>query len=143
MADPAAELVHGTAVAVEGRAILIIGAPGAGKSTLALDMISRGAVLVADDRVAVDPRGAGGLLLTAPTALAGMIEARGVGLLEMPHAPARLAAVVDLDTVEVERLPRAHDTVIAGEPVTLLRKVESPAFAAMLVAYLKGGRREP
>ena len=106
-------------------------------------MISRGAVLVADDRVAVDPRGAGGLLLTAPTALAGMIEARGVGLLEMPHAPARLAAVVDLDTVEVERLPRAHDTVIAGEPVTLLRKVESPAFAAMLVAYLKGGRREP
>ena len=143
MADPAAELVHGTAVAVEGRAILIIGAPGAGKSTLALDMISRGAVLVADDRVAVDPRGAGGLLLTAPTALAGMIEARGVGLLEMPHAPARLAAVVDLDTVVVGRRPRAHDTVIAGEPVTLLRKVESPAFAAMLVAYLKGGRREP
>ena len=41
--------VHGTTVARAGRAVLILGASGTGKSALALQMIALGARLVADD----------------------------------------------------------------------------------------------
>ena len=47
MNDPI--LVHATAVAIEGEAVLLRGASGAGKSDLALRLIDGGARLVADD----------------------------------------------------------------------------------------------
>ena len=68
-----------------------------------------------------------------------MIEARGVGILASPASPAWARAVVDLDKVEKARLPEARETVIAGARLPLLRKVESPAFPAMLKLYLLGG----
>jgi len=71
-----------------------------------------------------------------------MIEARNFGLLQMNTTSAVLRAVVDMDTSEDSRLPDAHETVIAGDVVPLIRKVESSAFAAMLLAYLRGGRRD-
>ncbi len=138
-ADP--QVLQGTAVALEGHGLLINGKPGSGKSSLALDLISRGAVLIADDRVLATSR-EDGLLMSAPDALAGLIEARGLGLLQMPHTSAPLIAVVDLDDIETERLPHAHETVMAGVTIPRLRKVESPIFPAMLVAYLRGGRRD-
>ena len=134
-------LVHGTAVALGQRALLFQGKPGSGKSSLALELISRGATLVADDRVVVTPRETG-LVATVPERLAGLVEARGVGLLQLPYTSAQIVAVVDMDTTEAERLPHAHVTVIADQALPLLHKVESPAFAAMLLAYLKGGRKD-
>ena len=81
---------------VEGRGCLITGAAGTGKSTLALEMIAAGAVLVADDQTQLARDGAGPDL-SAPPAIAGRIEARGVGLMTLPHAPAPLDLIVDLD----------------------------------------------
>ncbi|MEM9971569.1 MAG: serine kinase [Pseudomonadota bacterium] len=140
MAQATPEVLHGSAVAVDGRAVLIVGKPGSGKSSLALELISRGGVLVADDRVIATPGDA--VRLTAPDTLAGLIEARGVGLLTAPHAPAHLALVVDMDRTETARLPEPHETVIAGARVPSIAKVESAAFPAMVLAYLRGGRRE-
>ncbi len=136
------ELLRGTAVAVGTHALLFIGKSGSGKSSLALELISRGATLIGDDRVVATSVAESGILLSPPDRLRGVIEARNFGLLQMETTSAVLRAVVDLDSVEKTRLPDAHETVIAGEVVPLIRKVESSAFAAMLLAYLRGGRRD-
>lgn len=133
--------LHASAVSLDGRGTLIIGPSGSGKSSLALELMAFGCTLVADDQVMVDRR-VGGLWLSAPDVIANMIEARGVGLIRANADPARAALVVDLGTTETERLPKAHTKVIEGATLPLLRKVESPSFAAMVLAYLRGGRVE-
>ena len=132
--------IHASAVAFGSSGLLILGASGSGKSSLALELMSRGARLVSDDRVIATPDLNGGLRLTAPDEIAGMIEARGVGLIRADHAPAMAVWAVTLDAGEDARLPQDHETVIAGVKIALLRQVESPIFPAMLCALLKGGR---
>jgi HPr kinase/phosphorylase len=102
-----------------------------------------GATLVSDDRVTASALPGGGLWLAPPDAIAGRIEARGVGLIALPYRSARAHSVVTLDGVETERLPHVQSISIAGVELPLLRKVESPAFPAMLSAYLKGERTDP
>ena len=134
--DPSAPVtLHATSVALGARGLLILGRSGAGKSTLALQMIALGATLVADDRTIVTP-GPHGLTLSAPPAIAGRIEARGMGLLTLPHTTATACLAVDLDTPETERLPPARETVIAGATLRLQRRLDSPAFASMLLLHL-------
>lgn len=83
--------------------MLIAGRSGAGKSDLAMRLIDRGAVLVADDYVQLCREGER-LIASPPPALAGKIELRGVGILTLPFvAEATVALLVDLD-LEPERL---------------------------------------
>jgi HPr kinase/phosphorylase len=102
-------VLHASCVAMDGageiRAVLILGRSGAGKSALALELMSRGARLVADDRTLVVRRG-GALIASCPPAISGLIEARGIGLIRVPPlARARVALAVDLDEGEGDRLP--------------------------------------
>ncbi len=129
------DTLHASAVAFGGRAALLIGPSGSGKSSLALELIALGGVLVADDRVTLERR-EGGLWLDAPDVLRGRIEARGVGLLTIRAAPARAGLVVDMGKVEAARMPDARSIMLAGVDLPLIHKVESPAFAAMLRVYL-------
>lgn len=122
---------------------MILGASGSGKSSLALQLMALGARLVADDRVVVTPDPEGGLHLDAAPNLEGLVEARGVGLIRAGHGPAMARWGVTLDEIETARLPEVHETVIADVALPLLRKVESPAFPAMLSALLNGGRVAP
>ena len=135
--------IHASAVAFGTTGLLILGASGSGKSSLALQLMALGATLVADDRVIATPDLNGGLRMTAPPCLKGMIEARGVGLIRVDNRPVMAVYAVTLDEVETARLPETHDTVIADVTLPLLRKVESPAFPAMLCALLNGGRVAP
>ncbi|MSO84748.1 MAG: aldolase [Rhodospirillales bacterium] len=107
--------IHGTVVAVNGRGVLLRGPPGAGKSDLALRLIDRGALLVADDRVVLSVR-RNRLFAAAPPALAGLIEVRGIGVVAVPRRPAvELVLVVDLARPErVERMPAPGRCVMAG-----------------------------
>ncbi len=139
----APELLHASAIAIGPSGLLITGPSGAGKSSLALELMALGATLVADDRVLIMPSEGGGIMMTAPKALEGLVEARGMGLIKAPFQPARLRAVVDLAAVEDKRLPDRHETLIAGEVFPIFRKVESDSFPAMLLAYLKGGLAAP
>ncbi|CAH0192249.1 HPr kinase/phosphorylase [Roseomonas sp. CECT 9278] len=96
--------VHGSCVARDGAAVLVLGPPGSGKSDLALRLIGRGFRLVADDQVLVEGRA-----VSPPPALRGLLEVRGLGIFEaLPVAEgARLALAVDLVAPEgVTRLPR-------------------------------------
>ena len=131
-------VLAGTTVALDGRAVLITGPSGSGKSALALQMMALGATLVADDRTCVS-EGPGGLTASAPAAIRGMIEARGLGLLAAEAAPGRIVVVVDLARTETERLPPARSTTVAGRPLPLLHKIEGPHFAAALLQYLRCG----
>jgi serine kinase of HPr protein (carbohydrate metabolism regulator) len=84
MAVLSSEALHATTVAIDGRAVLIEGASGAGKSDLALRLIDRGAVLVSDDYSHIVRRDRR-VLASAPLTIAGKIEVRGLGIIDMPH----------------------------------------------------------
>ena len=130
--------LHASAVAFDGRALLIVGKSGSGKSTLALELVALGGSLVADDRAILTPRD-GGLWVEAPEPLRDRIEARGLGILTCPTTPAFAQAVVDLDQLETARFPERRKISLLDVELPLLRKVESPAFAAMLRLYLVEG----
>jgi serine kinase of HPr protein (carbohydrate metabolism regulator) len=74
-----------TCVAIHERAVLIDGAPGTGKSTLALALIDRGATLVGDDSVMLAKDGAEIRVSPHPETY-GMLEVRNLGLVTMPVA---------------------------------------------------------
>lgn len=133
----AAILVHATAIAIDGRAVLLRGPSGAGKSDLALRLIDAGARLVADDQVALR-RAGHRVLVTAPASIAGLIEVRGVGILQVePLAEAALAMCVDLvPSAEVERLPeiRCEDVLGLAVPSMALSPFEASAAAKLRFA---------
>jgi len=136
------EILHATSVAIAGRGLLLRGASGSGKSGIALDLMARGAELIADDRTIVTLCD-GLLILSVPPALRGLIEARGLGLLKAQNVQdVALAAVVDLDVAETHRLPPTRKTRILGVTVPLLHYSASEYFPAGLVQYLKEGRQE-
>ena len=134
-------VLHATAVAVRGRGLLICGASGSGKSALALEMMARGALLVSDDRVIADRQG-DTIRLNAPDAIRGMIEARGIGLLNaVPARDVALAAILDLDARETDRLPPYRTRDLLGLEFPLLHTPASSYLSAALVQYLCAGRR--
>ncbi len=86
--------------------VLILGESGAGKSLLALELIAAGAKLVADDRVELFVR-SGRLMARAPANIAGLIEVRGLGIVEIAHVrDATVTLVVKLADAQPKRLPR-------------------------------------
>ncbi len=126
--------IQATCVAIDGRGVLIRGAPGSGKSDLALRLIDGGAALVADD--GIELRVENGALLArfppqAPPALKGKIEVRGLGIVEVGAGPAvRLALLVDLTTPEsIERLPENQAEVLMGIELFRIRLAPFEASA--------------
>lgn len=117
--------LHGTTVAVGGRGVLIVGRSGSGKSDLALRLIDRGAVLVADDYTELASEN-GVLQAMAPTAIAGKIEVRGIGIIDLPAEPAPVALIVDLDG-HPERLPEPAGRMLESIVVPV---VSLPPFDA-------------
>jgi serine kinase of HPr protein (carbohydrate metabolism regulator) len=107
--------VHGTCVSINGNGVLMRGPSGSGKSDLALRLIDGGGLLVADDQVEIDRRD-GCLWAAPPATLAGLLEVRGVGILQLCHcAPARVVLLVDLVAADkVERLPAPANEEVLG-----------------------------
>ena len=133
-------ILHATCVSVTGRGVLLTGPSGSGKSALALELMAFGAALVADDRTVLRRDGVH-LSACAPTAIAGMIEARGVGLLRVDHVPsAHISLVVDMAQPETARLPKPREVTLLDIAVPCLHKVDAPYFPAAVHAYLSGNR---
>jgi serine kinase of HPr protein (carbohydrate metabolism regulator) len=131
------DTVHGTVVEIEGAGVLFRGPSGSGKSDLALRLIDGGATLVADDRVILSRRD-GQIVAAAPEIIAGRLEVRGLGIATVPSTgPSPLRLVVDMARPEeVERLPKAAETVILGVvlPVMHLAPFEASAPAKLRLA---------
>ncbi|WP_343347055.1 aldolase [Sphingomicrobium sp. XHP0239] len=129
------ENVHATCVALRGRAVLLTGASGVGKSDLALRLIDRGWSLVSDDRTLLDQEDAA-LVATPPATIAGRIEVRGLGIVTLPHlASAPVALLVRLGE-EIDRLP-PDDAVetVAGVDLPLLRVDARSPSAPVIVEW--------
>ena len=132
-------LIHATAVAIDGAAVLLRGPPGAGKSDLALRLIEDGARLVADDQTLLR-RADDRVLVRAPATIAGLLEVRGVGIVRVdPLDEAPLALIVDLVPPEqVERIPDNRSEVVLGLAFPL---ISLAAFEVSATAKLRLARR--
>jgi serine kinase of HPr protein (carbohydrate metabolism regulator) len=99
-----AETLHASTVAIDGRAVVISGPSGSGKSDLALRLLDRGFTLVSDDQTLLR-RDGDRLLATAPPNIAGKLEIRGIGIVDMQRlSDLPVALLVEL-TSDIQRLP--------------------------------------
>ncbi len=116
--------------------VLIAGASGSGKSDLMLRLIDAGWRLVADDRTLVWISG-GRLFGRAPDALAGLIEARGLGVIAAPHLPfAEIVLSVRCVTDEaVERMPERGAISVLGAQLPRVHVSALEASAPAKVAH--------
>jgi HPr kinase/phosphorylase len=140
---------HASAVLIGSRAALIRGPAGSGKSHLAWALIDAAATglvrfarLVSDDRVELTASH-GRLLIRAPSALAGLIEVRGLGVRRLAYEPVAVAGlVIDLSAVDSERIPAssAQTAEIGG---IRLPRLPVAAGADALAAVLATLKSEP
>ncbi len=134
--------IHASCVAIGGKGVLLLGAPGSGKSDLALRLIDGGAQLVADDRTILFVH-RNALHAKAPASIAGLLEIRGLGIVKFPaRARVKLALAVMLGK-EDERLPRrvffrALNTKLPQIALDARRASAPAKVRAALAAFGKG-----
>ena len=135
-------LVHATTLQLGAQGVMIMGESGAGKSDLALRLIAEGALLVSDDQTRLTLEG-GRLIASAPSTIAGRIEARGIGILPAPQVESvviRLA--VRLTDGPIERMPEPATWAPPGVapapqiPLIQLAPFEPSAAAKLRLALL-------
>ena len=138
-----AETLHASTVAKAGRAILITGPSGSGKSDLALRLLDRGFTLVSDDQTIVR-KDAERLVASAPPSIAGKLEVRGLGIVEVERAnDVPVALIIEL-TSDIQRLPddsRERPILGVSLPFVTLDAMPASAPAKVDLALDRLGRK--
>ena len=138
-----AETLHASTVAKEGRAVVISGPSGSGKSDLALRMLDRGFTLVSDDQTIVRKDG-NRLLATAPPTITGKLEIRGIGIIDMECVTdVPVALIVEL-TSDFQRLPdenRERPILGIGVPLITIDAMSASAASKVAIALERMGRK--
>ena len=128
------ETLHASSVALDGRAVLISGPSGSGKSDLALRLLDRGFTLVSDDQTIVR-KDNGRLLASAPPTIHGKLEIRGIGIIEVETvSDVPVALFVEL-TSDIQRLPDdSRERLVLGVTIPLISVDAMTASAPSKVA---------
>jgi serine kinase of HPr protein (carbohydrate metabolism regulator) len=130
------ETLHASTVALDGRAVMICGPSGSGKSDLALRLLDRGFKLVSDDQTIVRKDGER-LLASAPPTIAGKLEVRGLGIVEVETAAdVPVALCVELAS-DIQRLPnddRERQFLGVGIPLFSVDAMTASAPAKVALA---------
>ena len=130
------EMIHATTVALDGRAVILAGRSGSGKSDLALRLLDRGFVLVSDDQTYLRLTN-GRVIAAAPPTIQGKLEVRGIGIVEVDAAgDVPVCLVVALES-DVERLPeegRQRSILGAGIPLVSVDAMTASAPAKVAIA---------
>ena len=127
-------LIHASCAARDGYGVLLTGPSGSGKSDLALRLVDRGFVLVADDQVDLDNGTA-----SSPANLRGLLEIRGLGIVRLPFilcAPLVLSVALG----DAERLPDPQRDVHGLPVVTIDAASPSAAYRVSLALDCALGR---
>lgn len=128
------ENLHASCVATDGRAVLIAGPSGSGKSDLALRLLDRGFTLVSDDRTIVRKEGSK-VVASAPATIRGKLEVRGVGIVDMETVSDMPVAMVVELTSDIQRLPDdSRERLILGIGIPLINVDAMTASAPSKVA---------
>lgn len=137
------ENIHATCVCVDGDGVLIRGAPGAGKSDLALRLIDGGARLVSDDYTEISNIGEK-LSARAPGTISGLMEVRGLGVVRVGAIEqTEIHLIVDLaPRDQIERLPERIIETIAGVAVAVVKLDPFDTSAAAKVRLAVKAARE-
>ena len=140
--DAKTMLLHASCVSINGNGVLICGSSGSGKSSLAINLIALGAELVADDRTIVRHVGSD-VMASCPDSISSLIEARGIGFLTPPTlSDTRLSLVVDLETLQTQRVPKSESYELFGIKLPLFRRAPLDAFPAALYILARDGVRQ-
>ena len=126
--------IHASVVAFEGGGIMLQGRSGAGKSDLALRLIEAGGQLVCDDRCDLQLLD-GQLIARSPDILKGLLEVRGLGIVNLPYRD-EVAVNLSVELVDhvIERMPEKCNQVFLG---CNIRHVDLCGFEASAVAKLR------
>lgn len=121
--------IHATLIAHQGIGMLISGPSGTGKTRLALEAMQLGAKFIADDQVALTMNT--GMLMGGPVpGFKGIIEVRGMGLVQLPDTATQqvIHCLIELTPIEqIERLPTTKETRdLLGVAVPLVRMAPPP-----------------
>ncbi len=129
--------IHATAIKINNKGVLFLGKSGSGKSDLSLRMIiEHNAKIIADDRVIVKNIKEK-LIASAPTNLKGLIEIRGIGIINLDYvSQSKIDLVVNLISDKIERLPenRYYSIENLMLPLIELNPFEASAPAKLLAA---------
>jgi HPr kinase/phosphorylase len=126
--------LHATSIVLNEGGVLISGKPGSGKSSLALQLIDRGATLVSDDQTIITSS-KDQLILSPPSSLKGLIEVRGVGICSFPYvekAPLRLCVEL-CEENDLERLPDPSFVEYYGIQVPVLKLMKNDPLGMIKV----------
>ena len=130
-------LLHASCVVLNGKAVLLAGPPGVGKSDVALRLIvDGGAQLLSDDQTALRLENAV-LIASPPPVIEGIIEIRHVGLAKMPFAasaPVALYVELTASGEGLERLPERDSVFFLDR---LVERLRLPSFAASTPAKIR------
>ena len=133
------EQIHGTAIALNGRGVLLLGKPGSGKSDLALRLIDRGAMLISDDQTLLVRQGQQ-LIARAPGMIRGKIELRGLGIVTMPYVEDVPVALIVRLGAEPMRMPERRQRRLAG---VVVREIAFEAFHASTPIKIEWALHQP
>ena len=114
------KIIHASSVDINGKGVVILGNSGAGKSSLAIKLISMGAKLISDDQTHFKFK-ENKIIISKPETTPNFIEARGIGLIKVPFVvSSKLFCFVKITNLELNRLPNAKNKYCFGKKIKLM-----------------------